>query len=99
MKEKCGRTTKHRSGLEWSFKVSIGCLPEYMNSDDLCVIQVLHAHEGLDKERLSVLHVDVEEGHHGDTKVRAAELEHMGSGWKQVQSKGIHTSFEVSERS
>lgn len=94
-----GRTTEHRGSCEWSFKVTLGCFPKYMNSNDFCVIQVLQAHEGLDKERLSVLHVDMEEGHHGDTKVRATELEYMKSAWKEVQSSGIHTSFEVSERS
>lgn len=78
MLEKEGeRTTEQRGGLEWSFKVTLGCSPKYMNSDDFCVIQILHAHEGLDKERLSVLHVDMEEGHHGDTEVRPTELELM----------------------
>lgn len=77
LEEKGERTTEHRGGLEWSFKVTLGCFPEYMNSDNFCVIQILQAHEGLDKKGLSVLHVDMEEGHHGDTKVRATELEHI----------------------
>lgn len=72
-----GRTTEHRGDLEWSFKVTLGCFPEYMNSNDFCIIQVLQAHEGLDKKGLSIFHVDMEEGHHGDTEVRAAELEHV----------------------
>lgn len=78
LEEKGGRTTEHRGDLEWSFKITLGYFPEYMDSNDFCVIQVLQAHKGLDKEGLSVLHVDMEEGHHGDTKVRATELEHMG---------------------
>lgn len=78
LEEKGERTTEHRSGLERSFKVTVGWFSEYMNSDNLGIVQVLQAHKGLDKEGLSVLHVNVEEGHHGDTKVGATELECMG---------------------
>lgn len=72
------RTTKHRGDLEWSFEVALGCFPEYMNSNNFCIIQVLQAHKSLDEEGLSVLHVYMEEGHHGDAKVRAPELHHKG---------------------
>lgn len=77
LKERKERTTEHRGSLEWSFEVTLGWFPEYMNSDNLCIIQVLQAHKGLDKEGLSILHVYVEEGHHGDTKVCTTKLEHM----------------------
>lgn len=74
---KIKRTTEHRGDFEGSFKVALSRFPEYMNGNDFCIIQILQAHKGLDKEGLSVLHVEMEEGHHGDTKVRAAKLEQI----------------------
>ena len=45
-----------------------------MDSDRLRVVQILQAHQRLDEEGLRVLEVDVEEAHHGDAEVGAAEL-------------------------
>jgi len=43
-----------------------------MNSHRFRVIEVLQTHEGLYKEGLCVLEIEMENGHHGNAKVRSA---------------------------
>lgn len=45
-----------------------------MDGNRFCIIKIFDAHECLYEERLCVLQVKVEEGHHGKTKVRCSEL-------------------------
>ena len=60
-------TSKYsRRCFEWPFQIPFGRFPKEVNGDGLGIVEVLESHECLDKERLSVFEVAMEEYHHRD---------------------------------
>lgn len=89
-----------RARLERALEVALGGLSQDVDRDGLRVVQVLDAHEALDEERLRVLEVAVQDRHHRDAEVDAAELGGAAAvGHAAATRGGRRTSFETSERS
>lgn len=68
-------TTKQPStALEWSFEVTFSFVAKNVNLDCLGLVEGLEGHDGLHKERLGILEVYMEKGHHCDGGVYAFDL-------------------------
>jgi len=69
-------TTEHSTAcLERPLEVAFSRFVEDVEGDNLRVIESLKAHQRLDEQGLRVVHVQVKEEHHCDTKVHGARLE------------------------
>lgn len=69
-------TSKHATtSLEGSLKITFGRLVENVDRDGLRVVESLETHKSLDEERLGIVHVEVEENHHGEAHVNATNLD------------------------
>jgi hypothetical protein len=73
-KEKAGHTAHKTRRCERTLEVTSRGFSKDVDSNGLGVDEALDAHERLNEERLGELEVEVHNTHHGDTKVRRAEL-------------------------
>lgn len=68
-------TAKHAWGLlERSLEITFCRLAKDVQSDGLCLKETLDAHKTLDEERLSILHVQMQENHHSNSHIDCTQL-------------------------
>jgi hypothetical protein len=61
------RAHERSSSLERSLEVTLSWLAEEVDLDEVALEGALERDDGLDQERVGVLHVQVHHGHHADT--------------------------------
>lgn len=66
-------SSKHGGGLEGSLEIANGGLAKDVDLDNVLLDGRLDGHDGLQQQRVGVLHVDVHEAHHGDSGEHAPD--------------------------